>query len=158
MIPVVVGHRTRTLTSAVAGVVVALVAQGAGATDVGMRLAETPVDTASAQPAADAVLATMLPPRSDSAVDWYAPLEPLHRCGEPRLLPTCVPPPPCHPARPPRPFDLIGMAGLPTCGPIYGGPCAPRTGTRDDGPHPRIHRVHDRMFDWFYAPRTPILP
>jgi hypothetical protein len=99
-----------------------------------------------------------LPPRTDSLADWFAPLEPLHRCGEPRLLPTCVPPPPCHPAQPPRPFDLVGVRGAPTCGPIYGGPCAPRTGTHDDGPLPRIHRMHDRMVDWFYAPRTPVHP
>lgn len=158
MIPVVAGHRTRSLTSAVAGVAVALATQGACATDIDTQLVGTPADTASARPGADAMLATMLPQRSDRAVDWYAPLEPLHRCGEPRLLPTCVPPPPCHPALPPRPLDLVGMAGAPTCGPIYRGPCAPRTGTHDDGPHPRIHRVHDRLFDWFYAPRTPILP
>lgn len=101
---------------------------------------------------------TRLPPRTDSTADWFAPLEPLHHCGEPRLLPTCVPPPPCHPSQPPQPFDLVGVRGGPTCGPIYRGPCAPRTGTHDDGPLPRIHRVHDRMVDWFYAPRTPIHP
>lgn len=101
---------------------------------------------------------TSLPPRTDSTADWFAPLEPLHHCGEPRLLPTCVPPPPCHPSQPPRPFDLVGMRGDATCGPIYRGPCAPRTGTHDDGPLPRIHRVHDRMVDWFYAPRTPVHP
>ncbi|MFM7244578.1 MAG: hypothetical protein ACKO40_10480 [Planctomycetaceae bacterium] len=85
-------------------------------------------------------------------------VEPLHHCGEPRLLPTCVPPPPCHPSQPPQPFDLVGVRGAPTCGPIYRGPCAPRTGTHDDEPLPRVHRVHDRMVDWFYAPRTPIHP
>lgn len=100
----------------------------------------------------------LLPPRTDSMGDWFAPLEPLHHCGEPRLLPTCVPPAPCHPALPPRPYDLVGVDGAPTCGPIYRGPCEPRTGTRDNGPWPRLHRVHDRMFDWFYAPRTPVHP
>jgi hypothetical protein len=104
--------------------------------------------------AALALFAIAGPARAEEA----APLEPLHRCGEPRLLPTCVPPPPCHPAEPPRPLDLVGVRGAPTCGPIYGGPCAPRTGTHDDGPLPRLHRVHDRMVDWFYAPRTPIHP
>jgi hypothetical protein len=108
--------------------------------------------------AANTILAKMLKPRSDSWADWNAPLEPLHRCGEPRALPPCVPPPPCHPSLPPSPYDLVGMQGTPSCGPIYGGPCEPRTGTHDDGPHPRIHRIHDRMFDWFYTPRTPILP
>jgi len=111
-------------------------------------------DTAPTPPA----VADHLPPRTDSLADWFAPVEPLHHCGEPHLLPTCVPPPPCHPAQPQRPFDLIGVRGAPTCGPIYRGPCAPRTGTHDDGPLPRIHRVHDRMVDWFYAPRTPIHP
>ena len=95
-------------------------------------------------------LEAMLPPRSDSPADWQAGVEPLHACGEPRLLPPCVPPPPCHPSNPPRPFDLIGVAGMPTRGPIYRGPCQPRTGTHDCGPLPRVHRVHDRAFDWFY--------
>jgi hypothetical protein len=112
--------------------------------------------------AADASSATsiadLLPPRNDSLPDWHAPVEPLHHCGEPRLLPTCVPPPPCHPSEPPRPLDLVGVRGVPTCGPIYRGPCAPRTGTHDAGPLPRIHRIHDRMVDWFYAPRTPVHP
>ena len=108
-------------------------------------------------PAATSI-ADLLPPRDDSLPDWYAPVEPLHECGEPRLLPTCVPPPPCHPSEPPRPLDLVGVRGAPTCGPIYRGPCAPRTGTHDAGPLPRIHRIHDRMVDWFYAPRTPVHP
>ena len=43
-----------------------------------------------------------------------------------------------------------GVAGDPTDGPIYGGPCCPRTGSRDDGPWPHLHRVHDRLFDAFY--------
>jgi hypothetical protein len=107
---------------------------------------------------ADKILAKMLKPRTDSWADWNAPLEPLHRCGEPRALPPCVPPPPCHPSLPPSPYDLVGVRGTPSCGPIYGGPCEPRTGTHDNGPYPRIHRIHDRMFDWFYTPRTPILP
>lgn len=95
-------------------------------------------------------LEAMLPQRTDSPADWQAGVEPLHSCGEPRLLPPCVPPPPCHPAYPPRPFDLIGVAGMPTRGPIYRGPCQPKTGTHDCGPLPRVHRVHDRAFDWFY--------
>ena len=107
---------------------------------------------------ADKILAKMLKPRTDSWADWNAAIEPLHHCGEPRALPPCVPPPPCHPSLPPAPYDLVGVPGTPSCGPIYGGPCEPRTGTHDDCPHPRIHRIHDRMFDWFYAPRTPILP
>ena len=99
---------------------------------------------------ADALLESMLPPRTDSPADWHAGLEPLHHCGEPRLLPTCIPPPPCHPSQPPRPLDLVGMHGAPTCGPRYRGPCCPRTGTHDAGPLPRIHRLHDRGFDRFY--------
>jgi hypothetical protein len=158
MIPLVAERRTHRLTLAAAIAAAALVASGSFAADMDPRPARKPGDTSSPQADPGDVLATMLPPRSDNASDWFAPLEPLHRCGEPRLLPTCVPPPPCHPALPPQPLDLVGMHGAPTCGPIYHGPCAPRTGTHDDGPHPRVHRAHDRLFDWFYAPRTPILP
>ena len=99
--------------------------------------------------AAENVLAKMLPLRSDSWADWSAPLEPLHRCGEPRALPPCVPPPPCHPSMPPDPFDLVGDRGVPSCGPIYDGPCQPRTGTHDNAPHPHLHRLADRFFDAF---------
>ena len=111
------------------------------------------IDPATTGPDAESVLATLLPPRSDSPLDWMAPLEPLHDCGEPRLLPRRVPPPPCHPALPPCPYDLVGAQGAATCGPIYGGPCAPRTGTHDASRLPRVHRVHDRLFDWFYRTR-----
>ena len=99
---------------------------------------------------ASRVMAKMLKPRSDSWADWYAPLEPLHRCGEPMALSPCVPPPPCHPSMPPAPYDLVGVQGVPSGGPIYEGPCRPRTGTHDDCPHPRIHRAYDRFFDAFY--------
>ena len=99
---------------------------------------------------ASKVLAKMLKPRSDSWADWNAPLEPLHRCGEPRALSPCVPPPPCHPSQPPAPYDLVGVHGVPSDGPIYEGPCRPRTGTHDDCPHPRLHRLYDRFFDAFY--------
>jgi hypothetical protein len=99
---------------------------------------------------ADKILVKMLRPRSDSWADWTAPLEPLHRCGEPRALPPCVPPPPCHPSMPPTPYDLVGIPGEPSGGPIYRGPCQPRTGTHDDCPHPYLHRLSDRLFDAFY--------
>ena len=99
---------------------------------------------------ANKILVKMSKPRSDSWADWYAPLEPLHRCGEPRALPPCVPPPPCHPSLPPVPYDLIGMRGEPSCGPIYGGPCQPRTGGHDHCDHPYLHGVQDRFFDYFY--------
>jgi hypothetical protein len=99
---------------------------------------------------ADAMLRKMLPPRSDSWADWSSGTEPLHFCGEPRWLPPCVPPPPCHPSLPPQPYDLVGVRGTPTDGPIYRGPCQPRTGTHDDCPHPHLHRLHDRLFDVFY--------
>jgi hypothetical protein len=102
---------------------------------------------------AEAILARMLPPRTDTGADWFAPLEPLHFCGEPRALAPCVPPPPCHPALPPQPFDLVGTRGTPTCGPIYGGPCDPRTGTCHEGPLAPFHRACDRLFDCFYTPR-----
>jgi len=136
----------------------ALVAvQHRSAADAGLPpdpLAGSPwIDPATTGPDAETILATLLPPRSDEPLDWVAPLEPLHACGEPRLLPPCVPPPPCHPALPPSPFDLVGVRGAPTCGPIYAGPCAPRTGSHDDGRLPRLHRVPDRLFDWFYRTR-----
>lgn len=99
---------------------------------------------------AESVLSKMLMPRSDSWADWQAPLEPLHRCGEPRALPPCVPPPPCHPSAPPVPYDLVGVQGVPSGGPIYEGPCRPRTGTHDNCPHPHLHRLYDRFFDAFY--------
>jgi hypothetical protein len=102
---------------------------------------------------AAALLQSMLPPRTDSPADWQAGPEPLHFCGEPRLLPTCIPPPPCHPSQPPRPLDLVGLPGGRTHGPRYRGPCCPRTGTHDAGPLPRVHRLHDRGFDWFYRAR-----
>lgn len=95
-------------------------------------------------------IADMLPPRTDSPWDWQAGLEPLHACGDPRWLPPCIPPPPCHPSCPPDPYDLVGVDGMPTRGPRYRGPCCPRTGSHDDGPLPRVHRIHDRAFDWFY--------
>jgi len=96
------------------------------------------------------VLDTLLPGRSDTPYDWYAPVEPLHQPCEPRALPPCVPPPPCHPSEPPNPYDLVGVAGWPSCGPIYRGPCAPRTGTPHDGMFAWYHRLHDRFFDHFY--------
>lgn len=111
------------------------------------------IDPAKTGVDAEKVLSRMLPSRSDSLADWQAGIEPLHSCGEPRLLPPCVPPPPCHPSQPPWPYDLIGVAGTPTCGPIYRGPCEPRTGSHDDSHLPRIHRLHDRFFDWFYTAR-----
>jgi hypothetical protein len=148
-------------THRAAVVIAALVLGGeiaASAADIAVPLAAEPAVSTAPQPDPGDVLAALLPPRTDRAGDWSAGIEPLHHCGEPRLLPTCVPPPPCHPACPPAPFDLVGVPGAPTCGPIYRGPCAPRTGSHDGGPLPRIHRIHDRLFDWFYAPRTPILP
>lgn len=96
------------------------------------------------------VLATLLPGRSDTPYDWHAPVEPLHEPCEPRALPPCVPPPPCHPSEPPHPYDLVGVAGCPSGGPIYEGPCAPRTGTPHHGVFAWYHRLHDRFFDHFY--------
>lgn len=109
------------------------------------------IDPAKTGVDAEQVLQRMLPPRSDAPADWYAGIEPLHDCGEPRLLAPCVPPPPCHPSQPPRPYDLIGVRGTATCGPRYRGPCEPRTGSHDDAHLPRVHRLQDRWFDWFYT-------
>lgn len=97
-----------------------------------------------------AILATLLPGRSDTPYDWHAPVEPLHGPCEPRALPPCVPPPPCHPSDPPRPYDLVGMVGWPSGGPIYRGPCEPRTGKHDDCHCAWYHRLHDRFVDHFY--------
>lgn len=117
-------------------------------------LAGTPrIDPATTGVDAERILATMLPPRDDSFRDWQAPLEPLHACGEPRALPPCVPPPPCHPAEPPAPFDLVGIDGQPSCGPIYRGPCRPRSATVHEGPLRWLHALHDRFFDAFYRSR-----
>lgn len=96
------------------------------------------------------VLAKLLPGRNDSPYDWYAPVEPLHVGCEPYALPPCVPPPPCHPSEPPQPYDLVGMRGVPSGGPIYRGPCEPRTGTHDHCHFPWYHRLHDRFVDHFY--------
>jgi len=117
-------------------------------------LRDTPrIDPAATGADAARLLAAMVPERTDSPFDWQAPLEPLHDCGEPRALTPCVPPPPCHPSLPPRPLDLVGVVGEPSCGPIYRGPCAPRTGSHDNGPLPWLHRLHDRFVDAFYAPK-----
>jgi len=99
------------------------------------------------------ILATMLPKRSDSPSDWYAPLECLHSPGEPCALSSCVPPPPCHPSLPPRPYDLIGVRGTPSGGPIYRGPCNGRASTDDDCHVSYAHRVWDRCVDFFYTPK-----
>jgi len=49
------------------------------------------------------------------------------------------------------PYDLIGVAGVPSDGPIYRGPCEPRTGTHDNLHFWRLHRLRDRFIDWFYT-------
>ena len=108
------------------------------------------IDKVTAKTSIAEILAVTLPSRTDTGADWSAGPEPLHRCGEPRWIEPCIPLPPCHPSLPPHPFDLVGVPGEPTDGPIYGGPCCPRTGSRDDGPWPHLHRVHDRLFDAFY--------
>ncbi|MFM8984632.1 MAG: hypothetical protein ACKONH_00985 [Planctomycetia bacterium] len=109
-------------------------------------LAGTPrIDPATTGIDAERNLATMLPPRNDSPRDWQAPLEPLHDCGEPRALPPCLPPP--------VPYDLVGVSGVPSCGPIYRGPCAPRSAATHDGPFRWLHALHDRLFDLFYRSR-----
>lgn len=111
------------------------------------------IDPAVTGPDVKRTLATMLPPRDDSPRDWQTFIEPLHAAGEPRALPPCVPPPPCHPADPAVPFDLVGVAGVPSCGPIYRGPCAPRSATVHTGPFRWVPTLHDRFFDHFYRSR-----
>ncbi len=121
-----------------------------GSGDRSLAAEKAAIDGVTTKTSIDEILARTLPLRSDHAGDWLAGSEPLHECGEPRWIEPCIPLPPCHPSHPPHPYDLVGVAGDPTCGPIYRGPCCPRTGTHDDGPHPRFHRVNDRFFDAFY--------
>jgi hypothetical protein len=121
-----------------------------GSGDRSLAAEKAAIDGVTTKTSIDEILARTLPLRSDRAGDWLAGAEPLHRCGEPRWIEPCIPLPPCHPSHPPHPYDLVGVAGDPTCGPIYRGPCCPRTGTHDDGPLPRLHRVNDRLFDAFY--------
>jgi hypothetical protein len=122
----------------------------AGSGDRSLAAEKAAIDGVTTKTSIDEILARTLPLRSDRVGDWLAGSEPLHQCGEPRWIEPCIPLPPCHPSHPPHPYDLVGVAGDPTCGPIYRGPCCPRTGTHDDGPHPRFHRVSDRLFDAFY--------
>ena len=84
---------------------------------------------------------------------WTAQVECLYAPGEPRALSPCIPGPPCDPSHPPVPYDLVGVAGVPSDGPIYRGPCEPRTGTHDDLHFWRLHRLRDRFIDWFYTPK-----
>lgn len=142
--------------------VAAFLAAVAEGDDADLRIEPVPPDPLAGSPAispsatgrnVEEILASLLPERSDSPIDWFAGPEPLHFCNEPRALPPCVPPPPCHPSEPPHPLDLVGAGGVPSCGPIYRGPCQPRTGSRDDRPLPWLHRIPDRLFDLFYTPK-----
>lgn len=121
-----------------------------GSGDRSLAAEKAAIDGVTTKTSIDEILARALPLRSDRAGDWLAGFEPLHQCGEPRWIEPCIPLPPCHPSHPPHPYDLVGVAGDPSCGPIYRGPCSPRTGTHDDGPLPRLHWVNDRLFDAFY--------
>lgn len=121
-----------------------------GSGDQSRRAEKAAINEVTTKTSIDEILARALPLRSDRAGDWLAGSEPLHQCGEPRWIEPCIPLPPCHPSHPPQPYDLVGVAGDPTCGPIYRGPCCPRTGTHADGPLPRLHWVNDRLFDAFY--------
>lgn len=108
------------------------------------------VDAARTGRDAEALLQKLLPPRSDNVSDWYASVECLHAAGEPRSLPPCVPPPPCDPSQPPQPYDLIGFAGVPSGGPIYRGPCEPRSARKHHWFFGWCHQVSDHLFDHFY--------
>ena len=121
-----------------------------GSGDRSLAAEKAAIDSVTTKTSINEILARTLPLRSDRPGDWLAGAEPLDACGEPRWIEPCIPLPPCHPSHPPLPYDLVGVAGDPTCGPIYRGPCCPRTGTHEDGPLPRLHWVNDRLFDAFY--------
>jgi len=138
------GRRCRPFTRALAFVIVMAVVSSKD------TKADQKIDPARTGRDADAILQKLLPPRSDTPDDWHAPVECLHAPGEPRSLRPYVPPPPCDPSQPPHPYDLVGVPGSPTCGPIYRGPCEPRSGKRHNGSSAWYHHWHDRMFDHFY--------
>jgi len=98
------------------------------------------------------LLIELVPDRSDSPADWFAPLQRLYQCGEPRILCPLVPPPPCHPTQPPAPDDFVGVPGSPSSGPLYEGPCKPRAGSRDHCRWPTLRRLQDGFVDRFYSP------
>ena len=57
-------------------------------------LAGSPItDPAATGQNVETIFASLLPPRTDSPLDWEAGPEPLHWCNEPRALAPCVPPP-----------------------------------------------------------------
>lgn len=115
------------------------------------RLADTPrVDPAKTGQDAETLLRKLLPPRSDTPSDWHAEGGHLYRPGEPCALAPCVPPPPCDPSQPPDPLDLVGVKGAPSCGPIYRGPCEPRSARNHHGIFAWYHHLCDRWFDHFY--------
>ncbi len=101
---------------------------------------------------AESLLNELIPRRSDALSDWNPQSDSLYQCGEPRILCPIIPPPPCHPTKPPFCFDLIGDTGAPTRGPLYNGPCCPRAGSRNDCRWPVARRIHDTFVDYFYSP------
>ena len=94
---------------------------------------------------AESLLKELVPRRSDTLSDWHPQSDRLYQCGEPRILCPIIPPPPCHPTKPPFHFDLIGATGTPTGGPLYNGPCCPRAGSRDDCRWPVARRIQDNF-------------
>lgn len=112
---------------------------------------ETANTTQAAADEEPAGAAAIIPSPGTRTGLWEASVECLYAPGEPRALSPCIPGPPCDPSHPPMPYDLIGVAGVPCDGPIYRGPCEPRTGTHDDLHFWRLHRIRDRFIDWFYT-------
>lgn len=140
------------VADAAAGPAAVLVAQRPNESKLPVdRLADTPgADPAKTGQDAETLLQKLLPPRSDTPSDWYAEGGHLYRPGEPCALAPCVPPPPCDPSQPPDPLDLVGVKGVPSCGPIYRGPCEPRSARNHHGPFAWYHHLCDRWFDHFY--------
>ena len=156
-------QRATILRLGVAGMLAGAVGVGLHTPAAGIDLGETSFAVAPEPPAEDAaaVAASEEPAGSPQVIPspgtrtglWAAGVECLYGPGEPRALSPCSPPPPCHPSHPPVPYDLVGVGGVPTDGPIYRGPCEPRAGTHNSGPFWRLHHLHDRFFDWFYRPK-----
>ncbi|MBT6054628.1 MAG: hypothetical protein HOH16_04260 [Planctomycetaceae bacterium] len=93
----------------------------------------------------------VVPQRSDSPSDWQTHSDARYRIGEPRILCPTVPPPLYHPTQSPSQFDLVGITGIPTHGPLCNGPCYRRVGSRDGAPWPIARHIQNAFTNYFYS-------